>query len=303
MVGVVPESYFSTFVSRINPTPTMVSEIQSLHNTIRSLFDESNYDTFLQGSYRNNTATKEINDVDIVVLRKLIASGPFSQEKYVSTISWDSIRQAVLSTLNSHGNYRGKIEQRPKCFRINTRYKVDVVPAVRIAPRWEQDPIAICSHPLVEISTSPRIHSDQCEAKNQLNKGHFKPIVRMFKWWSQRQKLSKKHVPSFCIESLLFNIQDGFFTGNYGADFLKISKALLRELPLNVVLNNPRIVTPGEGKALFAQNGWAITNYMIFYAKLSESYRLMTAAASTPFSFHAIALWKNVFGDEFPSSA
>jgi DUF2075 family protein len=99
MIGPLGENYFSELVARTNPTATMVSEIQALHQSIRAAFDERYYETFLQGSYRNNTATKEINDVDIVVLRKNTVSTVFSTERYAAAkkkhgLIWAKVRKA-----------------------------------------------------------------------------------------------------------------------------------------------------------------------------------------------------------------
>ncbi|MEO3828239.1 nucleotidyltransferase domain-containing protein [Actinomadura sp. B10D3] len=53
------------------PPDWKVTQAKNLHENIRKALDNSDgskFDTFLQGSYRNNTAIKEINDVDIVAL-------------------------------------------------------------------------------------------------------------------------------------------------------------------------------------------------------------------------------------------
>jgi tRNA nucleotidyltransferase (CCA-adding enzyme) len=53
------------------PSVTRTSQVKALHENIRSALEtwgDRKYDTFLQGSYRNGTAIKDINDVDIVAL-------------------------------------------------------------------------------------------------------------------------------------------------------------------------------------------------------------------------------------------
>jgi tRNA nucleotidyltransferase (CCA-adding enzyme) len=50
---------------------TRITAVKSLHENVRKALAEaadSQFDTFLQGSYRNNTAIADINDVDIVAL-------------------------------------------------------------------------------------------------------------------------------------------------------------------------------------------------------------------------------------------
>jgi hypothetical protein len=51
------------------PSAARISTVKRLHENIRDALDiwgEQKFDTFLQGSYRNNTAIADINDVDIV---------------------------------------------------------------------------------------------------------------------------------------------------------------------------------------------------------------------------------------------
>ena len=300
MVGLVSEDYFFEFVARTNPTPNMVSHIQNLHQAIRGLFDETNYETFLQGSYRNDTATKKINDVDIVVLRKSVVSTVFSTERYSTVIPWQNIRGEIQRILPAHGPYQGHISPDDKCFRLSVGYEVDIVPAVRVASRWENDPIAIWNASTGEISTSPRTHSDNCESKNQETDETFKPMVRLFKWWARRN-VPKSGAPSFYIESLLYNFADHLFTGNYGSDFVNIAKAILDKLPPNVAATAAQITTPGENKPLFGQSEWCYANYSMFYGNLLKSYQSMRRASSGTSMQQAIVFWKEILGPEFPS--
>lgn len=53
------------------PTASRTTQVKALHQSIRAALEnwgDKNYDTFLQGSYRNGTAVADINDVDIVAL-------------------------------------------------------------------------------------------------------------------------------------------------------------------------------------------------------------------------------------------
>jgi hypothetical protein len=54
------------------PSTERVRQVKRMQESIRKVLDESDfsYETFLQGSYRNDTAIADINDADIVALRK-----------------------------------------------------------------------------------------------------------------------------------------------------------------------------------------------------------------------------------------
>lgn len=58
------------------PAPTTVTAVKSLHENIRALLGDD-YETVLQGSYKNDTSIPDLNDVDIVAIRKKIFSGTF----------------------------------------------------------------------------------------------------------------------------------------------------------------------------------------------------------------------------------
>ena len=70
--------HFQSFFGRLNPGSSFEQTASSQHNTIRGLIEDPNGaaaelspTTFLQGSYRQQTAIYTINDVDIVVLCNL----------------------------------------------------------------------------------------------------------------------------------------------------------------------------------------------------------------------------------------
>jgi hypothetical protein len=53
-----------------------VAAAKSVQETIRSVLG-GDYETFLQGSYRNDTGVPDLNDVDVVALRKWTTSAVF----------------------------------------------------------------------------------------------------------------------------------------------------------------------------------------------------------------------------------
>ena len=52
----------------VGVSQSVIDEISAFQNNIRSLLQ--GYETFLQGSYANDTAISDINDVDIVALER-----------------------------------------------------------------------------------------------------------------------------------------------------------------------------------------------------------------------------------------
>jgi hypothetical protein len=70
------------------PSPAKTTQVANLQTTIRDVLGEADWDTFLQGSYRNGTAIADINDVDIVARRK-------STRAPLSASTWESLFNAI----------------------------------------------------------------------------------------------------------------------------------------------------------------------------------------------------------------
>src|SRR5512138_1440964 len=70
-------SYFKDFLAEIEPSPSYKEDQQSGHKTLRKRLAEDedfkaiHVNTFLQGSYKRNTAIHPGKDVDIVVVTSL----------------------------------------------------------------------------------------------------------------------------------------------------------------------------------------------------------------------------------------
>ena len=63
------------------PTPAKVTQVANLQQAIRRALGDDEYQTFLQGSYRNDTGLLDINDVDIVARRKGV-HGPLTSSEW-----------------------------------------------------------------------------------------------------------------------------------------------------------------------------------------------------------------------------
>lgn len=79
-----------------------------LQNTIREVLGDDDYDTFLQGSYKNSTAIADINDVDIVARRKATRAP-------MTRMQWEALFDTIASRLR--GSYRigGTVTKGDKC--------------------------------------------------------------------------------------------------------------------------------------------------------------------------------------------
>jgi hypothetical protein len=107
------------------PSESKVSQVANLQTTIRDVLGDD-YDTFLQGSYRNGTAIADINDVDIVARRRM-TNAPLSPAQ------WENLFNTIASKLGSSYRVSGTVSIGDKCVKLNgMALNADIVPAVAI---------------------------------------------------------------------------------------------------------------------------------------------------------------------------
>src|SRR5689334_16972490 len=105
------------------PGDLMVGRAVALHEELRG-FLGADYDTFLQGSYRNNTGRRDLNDVDIVALRRYTRSRVFNPTPATATITWEQIFADVQARIEAgaNGKYRGRTKRGDKCITVTGDY-------------------------------------------------------------------------------------------------------------------------------------------------------------------------------------
>src|SRR5438876_236424 len=82
------------------PVPSTVAAVKSLHENIRNTLGAT-YETFLQGSYKNDTSIPDLNDVDIVAIRKQTYSTHFTGRPCTNPLPWETIFDEVRGLLEA----------------------------------------------------------------------------------------------------------------------------------------------------------------------------------------------------------
>jgi hypothetical protein len=231
-----------------------VESSKRTHEAIRTALDayswpvQYSYDVYLQGSYRNGTNIRGDSDVDVVAelqssfapnLSALDAQQQVAFHAHYSdaTYGWAEFRAHVLAALTQRfGN--SAIHEGAKAItvfgsgdRLNAdvlvcqqrriyvqflskdidRYVEGVRFRNRLDGRW--------------IDNFPKLHYANGADKNGDTRtgGWYKPTVRMFKnartHLILKGELSVQLAPSYFLESLLYNITDVQFGGNYSLSF------------------------------------------------------------------------------------
>jgi hypothetical protein len=281
------------FVSRFAapPSKTTVDSAISAHTNIRALLDDTKYATTLQGSYKNDTALADMNDVDICAVDRALVSRQFSRSAGSGPgVAWDEIFGRIERVLQGSHHYAGKWKREDKCIRVNTQIRVDIVPAVRVVDA-AQDPIAIYSFSKgAERLNWPRGHYEGAAAKSGRTNGNFKQTVRLFKRWSRCWFQGTKVAPSYYLECALHSCEDHQFTGDLAADFERLAGRLTSfSYGTSKV---PRIA--GEGD-LLSPGEWTSENFTRFQTQLRSSLGQVRAARTSWDSASARRFWISAF--------
>jgi hypothetical protein len=277
------------------PSSTTVQQAVSTHEAVRALLGDIAYLTFLQGSYKNDTALWDMNDVDIVVVARTIVSSRFSGIVSETSVSWEEIFGRIERALDSDSRYRGKWRRNDKCIRLNTDIKIDIVPAVYIG-KVETDPIAIYSfRTRTEKRNWPRQHYDAGAAKSLRTNGAFKQSVRLFKRWARCCFGGEPVAPSYYLECAVHFQPDSSFSGRPDRDFFEIGSRILQLSHSTTTL--PRLA--GEGN-LFTPEEWDVGRFQQFKFQLQHSLQHAARALGTMAEQRGIELWTAVFNGQVP---
>lgn len=275
------------------PSAITTTAIANLQDAIRDALEEP-YETFLQGSYKNDTAIRDINDVDVVALRKRTVSTVFSQERYDVVESWDSIFRDIETRLQSTARFRGKVSRGDKCVKVADTQNADVVPAVRIKS-YDQDPVAVFSfREGTERQNWPRVHYANGVQKHRGTSQTFKPVVRMFKSWVANHWPKQSPAPSFYVECLISNVPDERFSTDLALAFFSVGFWIEQNLPASPT---PVVWSVARDKDILVASEWHPDNYAVFVRQLAVSTTYIAGALQATSVAEAVRLWRLAFNE------
>jgi len=278
------------------PSATKVTEVSNMQTFIQGLLG-STHETFLQGSYKNDTATSDINDVDIVAIRLTTFSGVFSSQPVSSWVAWDTIFSEIEQRLRTQRTYSSwTVTRDDKCIKVRGAFDADVVPAVLIGTDSKQDPIAIYSNKRgLEIINRPRTHYLNSVAKHQATSSNYKPIVRMFKNWAQNHFGGDKSiVSSFKLEALLHGVPNDTFVGDYPAAFILAANVIRTRLAPH--MSGSTVQVPSVCGSEDIMSNWDSTGLKTFGEALGLSVNHALDAYNATTRTAAESSWRRALG-------
>jgi hypothetical protein len=268
------------------PSAARRKAVKQLHENLRialEVWGDKEFETFLQGSYRNDTAIADINDVDIVALHMPSRSPSTHAE-------WQSLFDRVARIIRSTKLVTGSVRLGDKCVKYEGALKADVVPAIRGAVLSSIDPVTIYSRSgRSERPNHPRDHYANGVRKQKATNDAYKPTVRLFKRWVRQYPTL--NAPSFYVECAVHSVPSSEFNA-----YLPLSLASVA-LKLCGYSKYEYVPSVAGDKDILVDSEWRPSDFEKFQAKLLSDAKLVLDAMKANSASEADRLWRLAFGD------
>lgn len=243
---------FAYFFGRLNPSSTFEKKAAAHYAAVKGLIENRRGlasalapTCFLQGSYRNETATYTINDVDIVALCGLWYQGSGSGSGW----SRDQIFDTVAAPLLNDHRFRDRVRYRGQsmCIKLDVEPRIEILPVVYKAGNFDPsyEPFVLYRPRNHQWEDGfARYHRQWISSKNRAEKtaNNFVPAIKVLKHLRTRFGLD---AVSFHIECLLFIFPGRSLPRRSGR--LHTERARTHRLDLRVVLVREGIADTVQG--------------------------------------------------------
>jgi hypothetical protein len=287
-------SFFRGLLTRIEPKAQTVAKAKKAHETLRDQLkndeeiSKADPESYLAGSYARDTAIKDINDVDIILLLDVDhnTTGP------EVVVAW---LQSVLQNHYSEVNKQGRSVQ----VVTDSGFQLDVVPSEPMidkdSPIWIPDRDAgrwVASHPKGQIEFGVK--------RNASTDGFYKPLVKAMKHWRDRLSPEAARAKSYILESLVSQAITSK-PDSYGHGVVRILETIdTNYAPYANAGIVPNIPDPGYPTVNVAKR-WRLEEFASFMQSVALSRAIAVAALAEVDSEKSVALWRKLFGPEFSS--
>jgi hypothetical protein len=238
----VSESQLDTWSGQgsIQQSAATYKSISGVLNDSGSPYYPKLFETFLQGSYGNDTNIWADSDVDIVIRLSSVfytdtsdlspvEKANYERNRSPAEYSLAKFKEEVTSWLTK--NYGEGVEGSGKAIYVpgnGHRRDADVLACAEHRhytsyPTYGEtsyrDGIVFWTKDGLKIVNYPKQHSANCTQKHKDTNTYFKKTVRIFKNMRNRMidedRIKEGLAPSYFLEGLLSNVPDRFFAGSY----------------------------------------------------------------------------------------
>ncbi|ECB9830072.1 nucleotidyltransferase [Listeria monocytogenes] len=332
----IVNSYFTDFLRNIRLTQNQIKDLARGHNTLRNrILDDDDLSeiietTFLQGSYKRNTAVKpkggKRSDVDIIVVTNIDASTltpdealakfkPFLDKYYsnkytinqrsigieLSYVDLDLVITAkvkdaeTLSLMKNEGRNMTKgLQTMISTEKYDTSVLDDLVIKMDSKDKEEPEPILIPDTNKNEWSlTNPLAQIYWTLEKNKKCNGNYINVVKALKWWKKYHDMPK-YPKGYPLEHIIGQTcPDDIDTVAQG--ITETLEGIVRKYPTKPILIDHGV----NDHDVFGR----ITEdeYKEFYDLIKNAASMARKAMDESDLSTSIVYWRDLLGTEFPS--
>ncbi len=309
-------SYFKDFLAEIEPSPSYTEDQQSGHRTLRKRLAEDedfksiHVNTFLQGSYRRNTAIHPGKDVDIVVVTSLdpdrITPGDANAKlgkalhKYYDKVASQnrsfcvSLSYVTMDVVLATSRHLTK-----EAWLFESVRKADSLDA---SEEWMSSPLLIPDRDLGKwVETHPKAQLAWTSALNAACGGYFVPLVKMFKWWRKETYQQPKHPKGYVLERLAGECVDTS-KRDHAEGFVRLLESIVAKYSAFAQMGLvPSLPDPGVPSHNVAHR-LSLEDFKVFMEKVEKALPPARAALAEADIEKSADLWQKIFGEKFPSA-
>ena len=151
------------------------------------------------------------------------------------------------------------------------------------------------------LLTNPPGHTKWTEDRNRLAGGHFKPLVKLMKWWRRQNPTIAKKPKGFVIERITAECMN-YLETYYGELFVNTLENIVNKYAVNALFNTvPNIPDPGV-PGNFVTDGITPAAFAGFFNKAKAHAELGRKALNETDAEEATKLWRQIFGNRFPKT-
>lgn len=251
------------------------------------------FETGLQGSYRNTTMVYDSGDVDILVIRTDAYHGDFSRVPAHSANHAPTRNPRQMFDEHAEGVYRtlqaqygtNNVKRDEKAIEVDAPdlpLGADVVPCLQYRRFWSRHPgnhmkgIVFWTLDGTKIVNFPERHRLMGTLYNDLTNGAYKPTIRIFKnlrnTLVEENAIEKEDAPSYFIECLLSNVNTSIIAQN---DIRDRVEGILDELSSDADQGFPNYTVQHGMQALFGDETtqWDKKHARTFIAEAHRFYQ------------------------------
>lgn len=278
----IPESQLQTWSNQgaVTTSKATADSVKYALDSYKNWPSGTNFDVYLQGSYKNDTNIYGDSDVDVVVELTSVFNSNLSEDQKrtlgLTPASYHlaNFRADILKVLKAYYG-SSQITEGNKAIKIskgNGRLPADVV----VCSTYRQYK-TLNSYDYVEgicfwtqtgnmqVINYPKIHYDNGVSKHQNSNRWYKPTVRMFK--NIRNSIDGESTPSYFLECLLYNVPNTQFGKSYENTFCDTVNWLNKANLGSFVCQNGQLCLCGASSEQWAtaQAGQFIKNLISYW--------------------------------------